>query len=133
MASVLAHFAGHASLSLVQRSRDVPGLLSQHVIGIVHDHAEIPPTISLKWRPRWAEIRTNIALEINDCEIFFGTIGGARLPEDRRSELLFHDHVLPVTSPENERRVAALGGSARLDGFPLLHVDFYRDDPRAAR
>jgi LysR family glycine cleavage system transcriptional activator len=87
----------------------------------------------------------NVELEINgegelprrlgaaDCEIFFGPVGGARSPDDRLAELLFHDHVLPVTSPENERRVAALGGSARLEGFPLLHVDFYRNDPQAPK
>jgi LysR family transcriptional regulator, glycine cleavage system transcriptional activator len=87
----------------------------------------------------------NIELEINgegelprrmgaaDCEIFFGPVAGARSPDDRLGELLFHDHVLPVTSPENERRVAALGGTARLEGFPLLHVDFYRNDPQAPK
>jgi LysR family glycine cleavage system transcriptional activator len=87
----------------------------------------------------------NIELDINgggdtrqrmgaaDCEIFFGPVGSARVSDDRPGELLFYDHVLPVTSPENERRVAALGGATRLEGFPLLHVDFYRNDPRAPR
>lgn len=64
-----------------------------------------------------------------DCEIFFGPIANERSPDERRGELIFHDHVLPITSPENERRVAARGGPAQLEGFPLLHVDFYRDDP----
>ena len=41
--------------------------------------------------------------------------------------------MLPITSHENERRVAALGGSTRLESFPLLHVDFYRDDPNAQK
>lgn len=83
----------------------------------------------------------NIQLEINgegeprrrmvaaDCEIFFGPIGSVRAGEDRPGELLFHDLVLPVTSPENEHRVEAKGGETRLEGFPLLHVDFYRNDP----
>jgi LysR family transcriptional regulator, glycine cleavage system transcriptional activator len=95
--------------------------------------------------PAFRARHPNIELEINgegelprrlgvaDCEISFGPFGSARLPEDRRGELLFHDHVLPVTSPENERRVAALGGAARLEGFPLLHVDFYRDDLQAPK
>lgn len=95
--------------------------------------------------PAFRAKHPNIALEINgegelprrlgaaDCEISFGPVGSDGLPEDRRGELLFHDHVLPVTSPENQRRVAALGGSARLEGFPLLHVDFYRDDPQAPK
>jgi LysR family transcriptional regulator, glycine cleavage system transcriptional activator len=67
------------------------------------------------------------------CEIFFGPVGSTSLPEDRRGELLFHDYVLPITSPENDQRVAALGGPNRLEGFPLLHVDFYRDDQSAPK
>ena len=95
--------------------------------------------------PAFRARHPNIELQINgeralprrvgaaDCEIFFGPVGSARSPDERLGELLFHDHVLPVTSPENERCVAALGGSARLEGFPLLHVDFYRDDPQAPK
>ncbi len=93
--------------------------------------------------PRFTAQHPNISLLINgagdaprrvgvaDCEIYFGPVGGDRPSDERRGELLFHDHVLPVTSPENERRVAALGGPAQLEGFPLLHVDFYRDDIQA--
>jgi LysR family transcriptional regulator, glycine cleavage system transcriptional activator len=95
--------------------------------------------------PAFLARHPNIKLEINgegelprrlnapDCEVFFGPTDSAHVPDNGGGELLFHDHVLPVTSPENERRVAALGGSARLDGFPLLHVDFYREDPEAPR
>lgn len=95
--------------------------------------------------PAFRAMHPNVAVEINgegepprrliaaDCEIFFGPVAGARSSDERHSELLFHDHVLPVTSPENERRVAALGGPTRLEGFPLLHVDFYRDDPQAPK
>lgn len=95
--------------------------------------------------PAFSARHPNIQLEINgegelpprlrtaDCELFFGPVEDARLPDDRRSDVLFHDHVVPVTSPENERRVAALGGASRLDGFPLLHVDFYRDDELAPK
>ena len=72
-------------------------------------------------------------LSAADCEIFFGPVGSTSLPDDRRGELLFHDYVLPITSPANDRRVAALGGPTRLEGFPLLHVDFYRDDQTAPK
>lgn len=104
--------------------------------------------VELWLAPRLAEFRTkhpNIELEINgeaerprrmgaaDCEIFFGPVGSARSADNGGGELLFHDHVLPVTSSENERRVAKLGGAARLEGFPLLHVDFYRNDPHAPK
>lgn len=93
--------------------------------------------------PAFRSKHPNIELEINgfgelprrlsavDCEIFFGPVGSLSFPDDRCGELLFHDYVLPITSPENDRRVAALGGSTRLEGFPLLHVDFYRDDQNA--
>lgn len=95
--------------------------------------------------PAFRAKHPNIELEINgvgelprrlsaaDCEIFFGPVGSTCLPDDRRGELLFHDYVLPITSPENDRRVAALGGSTCLEGFPLLHVDFYRDDLHAPK
>ncbi len=42
-------------------------------------------------------------------------------------ELLFHDYLLPVGSPTNTRRVAALPKDTMLEGFPLLHLDNYRD------
>jgi LysR family glycine cleavage system transcriptional activator len=45
------------------------------------------------------------------------------------SELaLFRDFVIPISSPENAARIARSGGNARLEGFPLLNLDFYRDD-----
>ncbi len=59
-----------------------------------------------------------------DCEISFGP---ARA--DAPTELLFRDYVLPVTSPENTRRTAQQTARAQLEGFPLLHLDFYKDDP----
>lgn len=104
--------------------------------------------VDLWMAPRLPDFRSrhpNIALEINgdsehprrpgvvDCEMFFGPISPGLTADLRGSELLFHDHLLPITSPENERRVAALGGPERLEGFPLLHVDFYRNDPGSPR
>lgn len=110
--------------------------------------AAVSDIVDLWLAPRLPAFRArhpNIELDINadgepprrlgaaDCEIFFGPVANARLPDDRRGELLFHDYILPITSPENDRRVAALGGATRLEGFPLLHVDFYRDDPAAPK
>lgn len=57
-----------------------------------------------------------------DCEIRFGAP-----PKDGLSDLLFRDYVLPIASPENVERVA--GSDTSLEGFPLLHLDFYKDDP----
>lgn len=59
-----------------------------------------------------------------DCEIAFGAPG-----DDPLCELLFHDYVLPVASPMNVERTQGLPAERRLEGFPLLHLDFYKDDP----
>jgi LysR family glycine cleavage system transcriptional activator len=59
-----------------------------------------------------------------DCEITFG-------PPRSGSEVLFQDFVLPISSPENTARIAELALSDRLEGFPLLHLDFYKNDPSA--
>lgn len=142
LAGALPHL--QAAFRELAQAADLLELQRAQVIRI----AAVSDIVDLWLAPRLPAFRArhpNIRLEINgegelprrlsapDCEIFFGPAGGAQLPGDRRGELLFHDHVLPVTSPENERRVAALGGSARLEGFPLLHVDFYREDPQAPR
>ncbi len=59
-----------------------------------------------------------------DCEIAFGPAG-----DDLLCDLLFHDYVLPVASPANVERTRLLPAVQRLEGFPLLHLDFYKDDP----
>ncbi len=59
-----------------------------------------------------------------DCEISFGAPR-----DDALSDLLFRDYVLPVTSPENAERTSHTDSRIRLEGFPLLHLDFYKDDP----
>jgi LysR family transcriptional regulator, glycine cleavage system transcriptional activator len=63
-----------------------------------------------------------------DCEIRFA-------PPDRGQgvDLLFHDFLTPISSPENAERLAKIARRARLEGFPLLHLDFYKDDPAALR
>jgi LysR family glycine cleavage system transcriptional activator len=59
-----------------------------------------------------------------DCEIRFGA------GRNEAGEVaLFHDFVLPVSSPENTHRLSRVKGGEPLEGFPLLHVDFYKDDP----
>lgn len=58
-----------------------------------------------------------------DCRIQFGPVDGGGV------DLLFRDFVLPLGTPANEGRTADLPSPSRLEGFPLLHVDFYKDDP----
>jgi LysR family glycine cleavage system transcriptional activator len=56
-----------------------------------------------------------------DCEVSFGPLAGG-------TELLFRDYVLPISSPTNTRRLSGLADIDRLEGFPLLHLDAYRND-----
>lgn len=59
-----------------------------------------------------------------DCRIEF------EMPRAGTStEPLFRDLVIPVGTPTNVERTAGLPFHMRLEGFPLLHVDFYKDDP----
>jgi len=61
-----------------------------------------------------------------DCEISFG-------PQRPNAcdDLLFRDFVLPISTPENTRRISNVALRERLEGFPLLHLDFYKEDPSA--
>lgn len=59
-----------------------------------------------------------------DCEISYGPPG-----EDALTDLLFRDYVLPIASPTNVERTARIEARDRLEGFPLVHLDFYKDDP----
>src|SRR6202167_458688 len=61
-----------------------------------------------------------------DCEISFGP---GR--PNARDDILFRDFVLPISSPENTRRISKVALRDRLEGFPLLHLDFYKEDPSA--
>jgi LysR family glycine cleavage system transcriptional activator len=60
-----------------------------------------------------------------DCEISFGPQRNAR------DDLLFRDFVLPISSPENTCRISNVALRDRLEGFPLLHLDFYKEDRSA--
>jgi LysR family glycine cleavage system transcriptional activator len=59
-----------------------------------------------------------------DCEVNFG-------PPREGVEMLFRDFLLPISSPENTNRISKLMRRDWLEGFPLLHLDFYKDDPAA--
>jgi LysR family transcriptional regulator, glycine cleavage system transcriptional activator len=61
-----------------------------------------------------------------DCEFHFGPSRGSGTVD-----LLFRDFVLPVGSPENTARISTVSRRKRFEGFPLLHLDFYKDDPAA--
>jgi len=59
-----------------------------------------------------------------DCEIWFG-----ESRENTAEDLLFHDYLLPVSSPVNTKRISKLPIDDRLEGFPLLHLDCYTRSP----
>jgi|SRR5215472_1273378 len=61
-----------------------------------------------------------------DCEISFGPQRA-----NAHDEPLFRDFVLPISTPENTRRLEKFALRDRLEGFPLLHLDFYKDDASA--
>lgn len=109
----------------------------------VHDiHIAAPSDFAELWlKPRLLRFRAtypNIRFCINgegdapmriglvDCEFGFGPP-----PDGAGADVLFRDYLLPISSHENTRRIAALKRRERLEGFPLLHLDFYRNDPAA--
>lgn len=59
-----------------------------------------------------------------DCEIHF-----ERPAHGDGVTVLFHDFVTALSSPANAIRTEEAPPEARLEDFPLLHVDFYKDDP----
>ena len=61
-----------------------------------------------------------------DCLITFGPVQA-----DGGWKVLFQDFLVPVGSPENARRIQNLAAIERLEGFPLLHLDLYKNDPAA--
>ncbi|WP_250464603.1 LysR substrate-binding domain-containing protein [Microbulbifer litoralis] len=87
--------------------------------------------LSLWLKPRLArflarypelDVVTTVGLEA-DLTVTF------RAAED--CDLLFRDYLLPVVSPENQRRIADIPLESRLEGFPLLHADYYARDALA--
>lgn len=62
-----------------------------------------------------------------DCELTFGP-----KPEGALRDVLFGDFTAPISSLENCARIGGKDAMERLEGFPLLHVDVYREDPHAA-
>ena len=61
-----------------------------------------------------------------DCEISFGP-----QRSNASDDLLFRDFLVPISAPENTRRISKVALRDRLEGFPLLHLDFYKEDPSA--
>jgi LysR family glycine cleavage system transcriptional activator len=97
--------------------------------------------VELWLKPRLARYRANypnISFCINgegdaplrigqvDCAIAF-----SESAKDSGAEVLFGDFLVPIGSFDNLDRLAKIVARDKLEGFPLLHVDFYKDDPKA--
>ena len=86
--------------------------------------------------PKFRQAHPNILFCINgegdaplrlarvDCRIEFGPARDG--PEIER---LFPDFIVPISSPAIRDRTSLLPAPSRLEGFPLLHLEAYRDDP----
>ena len=86
-----------------------------------------------KFRARYPNTRfcingegdASMRLGQTDVEVSFGP-----LRDDTHHSLLFKDYLAPVCTAENISRFYGRTDN-RLEGFPLLHLDFYRNDPSA--
>ncbi len=74
-----------------------------------------------------ARARHPLRIAPMDSEIRFAAAHGSGAVDT-----LFRDFVLPMASPGISKRLAALPRRKQLEGFPLLHLDFYKDDPAVA-
>lgn len=135
LAAAIGHLSG--AFRELQAAADALDLQRGHEIHI----AAVSDFADLWLKPRLARFRRshpNTLFCINgegeaplrigpmDCEIRFGApVPGTGI------DLLFHDYLIPLSSPENARRIARLPKRDQLEGFPLLHLDFYKEDPAA--
>lgn len=62
-----------------------------------------------------------VRLGAPDCRIEY------RIPD--RGEELYRDRLLPVSGPDNLRRLAGWDKDMPLEGMPFLHLEAQRDDP----
>jgi len=47
------------------------------------------------------------------------------------TDKLFRDYLVPICTPDNALRMQPTIGGNALEGLPLLHLDFYKNDPEA--
>lgn len=120
---------GFAALDRVTETLDFQRVTEIHIVA--------DPDWSELWlMPRLAAFRLqnpNILFCINgagdvpmrlgapDCRIEY------RPPD--RGEVLYQDRLLPVTGPDNLRRLAGWDKDLPLEGLPFLHLEAQRDDP----
>ena len=135
LAQAMAHL--DSGFRELQRVGDILDMQRSHEI-----HIAAAPDFAEMWlAPRldqFRQLHPNIRFCVNgegeaamrlapvDCEISFGP----PRPGSGSDIVLFRDFVLPIASPEISQRLLRLAKRERLEGFPLLHLDFYKDDPQ---
>jgi LysR family glycine cleavage system transcriptional activator len=102
-------------------------------------HIAAPSDVVDLWlMPRLAKFRAahrNVRLCISgegDAPLRLGRVDvelGFELVQGPDVEPLFRDVILGLASPLNIIRLADRETASRLEGFPLLHLDLYRNDP----
>lgn len=124
---------GFAELALASQELDLQRG-SELQIAALPDFAELWLEPRL---PAFREAHPNVRICVNgrgdaplrlgrvDCEIAFASPDSAAANTD----VLFRDLVVPLGSPVNWARLRTQQQVDSLEGFPLLHVDFYKDDP----
>jgi LysR family glycine cleavage system transcriptional activator len=97
--------------------------------------------VELWLTPRLASYRANypnISFCINgegDAPLRLGqidlSIAFAEPHRDPGANVLFGDFLVPISSRESIDILARIAKRDKLEGFPLLHLDFYKEDPKA--
>ncbi len=118
--------AGFSALERVAETLDFQRVTEIHIVAD-------PDWAELWLRPRLTEFREahpNILFCVNgegdvpmrlgtpDCRVEYGGDGG---------EALFRDVLVPVTGPDNTRRLADWDPKMEMEGMPLLHLQSQRD------
>lgn len=119
----------HAAFSALERVSDELDFRRASEIHIVAD----PDWSELWLLPRLAAFRAehpNILFCINgvgDVPMRIGAPDLRVVCADGADEVLYHDILVPVTGPDNTRRITPLRPDQRLEGMPLLHIRAQRD------
>lgn len=119
----------HSAFTALERASDTLDLRRASEIHIVAD----PDWAELWLAPRlpaFLAAHPNVRFNINglgDVPMRIGTPDLRIACTDGPEEPLFTDIVLPVTGPDNTRRMEHLPPDHRLEGMPLLHVRAQRE------
>jgi LysR family transcriptional regulator, glycine cleavage system transcriptional activator len=117
------------AFAALERASDALDLRRPSEIHIVAD----PDWVELWLEPRLPDFRAahpNVLFNINglgDVPMRLGTPDMRIGCGEAAGEVLFADLFLPVTGPDNTRRMADLPPDQRLEGMPLLHMRAQRE------